>query len=176
MCLWELAKNFEAQTKLVDEISKFNSTKLIKLQNRRYLDLLINETSRKSPPLPSLMRVCNKNCSLTTNERETFKFLRGDLIEIPIKLMQNDEKYFHKPENFDSLRFANNENYEKFLSFGKGPRQCIAKEFSMLQIKAFIVTLLSEYSVEILNNSNVISKNDKKLVFVQRICDKSHRQ
>jgi cytochrome P450 len=178
MCLWELARNPEAQSKLIHEIESLAKTKSLKsivndLQCLEYLEMFINETSRKNPTTSLVSRTCNQDCSLTTSDGELFKFLKGDLIQIPIKLIQNDETYFNKPQNFDPIRFANNESNGKFLSFGLGQRKCLGKRYTMLLIKAFIVTLLLEFSVEILNNSNVISKNDRKLIFVQRFCDTS---
>lgn len=181
-CFWELAKNVDVQTELITEIestAKINNSASIThdcIQSMKYLDMFVIETLRKHPSLPLITRVCNKDCTLPATDGEMFKFVIGDLIQIPLKLIQNDARYFLNPEKFNPLRFAENIQSKKFLSFGLGPRQCIGKHFVLLQIKSFLVTVLNEFTVEILNKSDVISKNDKKLAFVQRNCDKMNQK
>ena len=181
-CFLELAKNIDAQTELITEIEATAKMKLTasithdNIQSMKYLDMFVAETLRKHPSQPFVTRVCNKDCTLPASDGEMFKFVKGDLIQIPLRLIQNDAKYFLKPENFNPFRFSENLELKKLLSFGLGPRQCIGKQFVLLQIKSFLVTVLTEFSVEIFHKSDVISKNDKKLVFVQRNCDKINQK
>ena len=181
-CFWELAKNVDVQTELITEIesiAKINnsaSTTHDCIQSMKYLHMFVIETLRKYPSLPFVVRICNKDCTLPAIDGEMFKFVKGDLIHIPLKLIQNDAKYFLNPEKFNPFRFAENLQLKKFLGFGLGPRKCFGKQFVLLQVKSFLVTVLNEFSVEIFNKSDVILKNDKKLAFVQRNCDKINQK
>lgn len=159
MCFWELAKNNQIQSELIAEIDDVTQTMNSKsisykqLQSMQYLDMFIHETLRKHPPLPHGTRICNKDCSISTSDGELFKFLKGDLIHIPFKLMQNDAKYFSDPDHFNPLRFKEFSNFNSFLAFGKGPRKCPANQYVLLQTKALIFSVLRKYSLENLNKS-----------------------
>lgn len=128
----------------------------------KYLEMIIYETLRKHPPLPLAIKVCNKSCYLETKDGELFKFLEGDLVQIPFNLLQNDAKYFPDPETFDPFRF--NEISSSFLAFGLGPRKCLGQQFALLQVKALIFTVMKKYSVETLNSSFEVPANEQKFV------------
>lgn len=168
MCFWELAKNNNVQTNLIaeiDAVAREQKTELInfdQLQSMKYLEMFICEILRKYPSLPVGIKVCNKDCYLETKDGELFKFLEGDLIQIPIKLLQNDAKYFPKPETFDPLRFS--EFSSNFLAFGLGPRKCLGQQFALLQVKALIFTVMKKFSVGTLENSLEIPPNKQKFV------------
>lgn len=158
MCFWELALNNKVQTELIAEIDAvvktMNSKSLsyAQLQTMKYLDMFIHEILRKYPSLPYVLRVCNKDCFISTHDSEIFKFLRRDIIQIPLKSIQNDAKYFPKPELFDPSRFKEPIKY-KLLAFGVGPKKCLGKQFALLQAKTVIFCVLRKFSVETLDKN-----------------------
>jgi cytochrome P450 len=58
---------------------------------------------------------------------------KGDVVNIPIRGLHYDEKYYPEPHKFDPDRFLP-ENKQKrspyvYLPFGSGPRNCIGNYF-----------------------------------------------
>lgn len=75
---------------------------------------------------------------------------------IPIFAIARDENFFDEPLKFDPSRFENSENLPPcrfLLSFGAGPKQCIAERFTMILIKTVIVNVLKEFRVEANENT-----------------------
>lgn len=116
--------------------------------NMKFLDMVINETLRKYPPIPFGTRICTKYCTIATSSGELLKFIKGDEIHLPFKLLQHDAKYYTNPQLFDPHRFNSDESKNSLLAFGLGPRSCIGSQFVLLQSKVVIFTLLSKYSVK----------------------------
>lgn len=156
MCFWELARNQKVQSELIREVDsalKSSHDKPISyeaLSNLKFLESVINETLRKWPPMPTGTRHCNKDCLISTNDGELFKFKKGDLIQIPIQLIQNDAKYFPNPEVFDPTRFDNSNC--NLLAFGFGPRNCLGINYVELQAKVLIFVIISKFTIEACRN------------------------
>ncbi|XP_066904056.1 probable cytochrome P450 6a14 [Halyomorpha halys] len=151
-CLYELALHQDMQSRLIEEINekiKKNGGLTYKaLQEMEYLDMVVSETTRKYPTLPTLVRQCTKSVTLPTGQ----KIEQDTMIIIPVWSLHHDPQYFPNPEKFDPERFSE-ENKESivpytFLPFGEGPRMCIGMRFGVLQTKVGIVTLLQKFQVE----------------------------
>ena len=144
--LYELSKNQEIQDKVRDEIN----TVLAKhggkityeaIQEMKYMDLVINETLRKYPPLPLLTRKCVQDYKIPD---EDIVIEKDTAIFIPVLGIHYDEDYYPEPEKFDPERFTE-ENKSKrhnyaHIPFGEGPRICIGKKgsnFEILVIKVY---------------------------------------
>lgn len=159
MCSWELAMCQNIQKELIQEVDDVLHTlngKTISyetLNKMKYLDMVVNETLRKWPPLPLLMRECNKDYKVVTSDGKEIQFRKNDNVLIHTRLIQHDPKYFENPSNFDPSRFSD-ENKSKivpgsFLSFGNGPRFCIGTRLALLEIKLVFFTILSKYTIEV---------------------------
>lgn len=109
-----------------------------------YLDKVVKEILRKSSPIKSFTRTCNKTCSIASNEGEVWKFMENDVIHIPTALIQNDNKIIRNPEVFNPSRLDND---RLMLTFGLGSNQCLGSNFVILQAKALIYTFLTQYSI-----------------------------
>jgi len=123
------------------------------LDSMKFLDAVIHETLRKWPPIPFGSRVCSKDCTILTNDGDSLKFVKGDLIDIPFKMIQNDANYFPKPEEFDPSRFFNVISKDRLLAFGCGPRSCVGSHFVLLQSKIYIFTFFRKFSVKIIEKN-----------------------
>lgn len=159
MCSWELAMNQDIQTELmreVDEVLKTLEGKTITyeaLNNMKLLDMVVNETLRKWPPLPFGGRDCNGDYKLNTKDGKVFILRKGDQIFIPFRSIQHDPKYFENPSKFDPYRFSD-ENKNKivpgsFLAFGYGQRLCLGARLALLEAKLVFFTILSKYSIKV---------------------------
>jgi cytochrome P450 len=76
-------------------------------QSLPYLDMVINETLRRHPPIGMLMRRCVKDFSM-----EGFEIKKGLQLFIPVAGIHMDPKYYPEPEKFNPEHF-NKENKAK---------------------------------------------------------------
>lgn len=74
---------------------------------------------------------------------------KGTEVFTPVYAIHHDSEYFPNPEKFDPERFsaAENEKRDPFtsLTFGEGPRKCIAFRFGKMQSRVGLVTLLKNF-------------------------------
>ncbi|XP_032665477.1 uncharacterized protein LOC116841533 [Odontomachus brunneus] len=148
----EIAANPDVQEKLrleIDTALENSSDVTYEVINRlEYLDAVINETLRLYPSNFVLERVCEKDYELPPalpNEKP-FTIKKGINVWFPMYPLQRDEKYYDDPDKFRPERFLDNNIYHNspcFAPFGLGPRMCIAKRFSILQIKILLFHLLA---------------------------------
>ncbi|KAK7789223.1 hypothetical protein R5R35_007048 [Gryllus longicercus] len=151
--LHELTANPHVQERLraeIDAVLKETGGQITyeALKKMDYLEMVINESLRKYPPVPVLMRKCNK----AYREPETGVLIEeGMRVQIPVYALHRDPKYYPDPERFDPERFSEAEKAKRhhyvFLPFGEGPRVCIGLRFGMLQAKLGLATLLSRYEL-----------------------------
>ncbi|XP_044760428.1 probable cytochrome P450 6a14 [Coccinella septempunctata] len=150
-CLYELAKAKAIQDKVRAEIKRViakNGGQLTYdgLSEMKYLEQCVNETLRKYPPEPHLLRMCTKEYQIPNTDVILEK---GTKVLINSVALQRDPDNYKEPEKFDPDRF-NEENSKtrpacSFLSFGQGPRNCIGQRFGMMQTKIGLVAFLMNY-------------------------------
>ncbi|XP_075217524.1 cytochrome P450 6A1-like [Lycorma delicatula] len=164
-CLYELALNPHIQDKLIDELDEAGSDLSYDVLNQLpYLDMVVSETLRKYPPVPTLQRQCLKDYTLPDGKI----IKKGTLVVISVIGMHLDPKLFPNPEEFDPERFSK-ENIHKiqpysYLPFGEGPRICIGMRFGKMQIKLAIATLLSRFKFETSVKTPIPIKIEKKTI------------
>ncbi|CAH1400048.1 unnamed protein product [Nezara viridula] len=158
-CLYELALHQDIQSRLIKEIDetieKNGSLTYKAVQEMEYLDMVISETSRKYPTVPTLVRQCTKSVTLSTGQN----IEKDTMIIIPVWSLHHDSQYFMDPDKFDPERFSK-ENRDSivpytYLPFGEGPRMCIGMRFGLLQTKVGVVTLLRKFRVEPCEETNI---------------------
>lgn len=122
---YELALNPDIQERLREEIqSTINDEVTYDLViGMKYLNMVVNESLRKYPPLPNIARMCTKAFKIPGSD---FVIEEGTTVDFNSISFQRDPKYFPDPLKFDPERF-NEENSKKikpftFLPFGEGPR------------------------------------------------------
>nr|XP_024218643.1 cytochrome P450 6a2-like [Halyomorpha halys] len=150
-CLYELALNPDVQRKLREEIhstiSKHGGITYQAIKEMEYLDMVVSETMRMYPTVPTLNRSCTKDYTTPAGH----KIKKGDEIINPIWSLQRDSKYFPDPKKFDPERFSpkNKDKIKPFtyMPFGDGPRNCIGSRFGLIQTKVGIITILKNYEV-----------------------------
>ena len=130
-CLYEFCKNQEIQSKVhkeIDKILEFSEDGKFSydmLNDLKYLECCFNETVRKYPVAPLLMRETNKDYTFSgtnlTVEKDT-------LVLIPLLALHLDPDIFENPLEFIPERFLNSptgngkSNGSFYLPFGDGPR------------------------------------------------------
>ncbi|CAD7083918.1 unnamed protein product [Hermetia illucens] len=157
-CAHELMENPDVQKKLIEEIDQVreelgdNPLTYEVLQKMKYMDMVMCETLRKWPPAIATDRVCSKPYVLGNKDGDGVKLNKGDVISIPIVGLHHNPDYFPEPDKFIPERFSDeNKNDIKpftYLPFGLGPRNCIGSRFALMESKAIIFHLLSQFTIE----------------------------
>ncbi|KAL2472395.1 Cytochrome [Abeliophyllum distichum] len=151
----ELIKNPRVMAKTQAEVREiFKGSKIIdenKIQNLKYLKLVIKEALRLHPPLPLVPR-----CSREEIEISGYT--------IPVKLhvfinnwaMQRDPKYWSNPENFEPERFEKSSidfvgGDFQYLPFGSGRRVCPGMTFGLANVELPLAQLLYNFDWKLPN-------------------------
>ena len=130
-CLYEFCKNQEIQSKVQSEIDKIlensedGNFSYEMVNDMKYLECCINESLRKYPIVPFLMRETNKDYTFSgtnlTVEKDT-------MVLIPVLGLHRDPDIFENPLEFIPERFldsptGNGKSKGSFyLPFGDGQR------------------------------------------------------
>lgn len=98
-------------------------------------------------------RVCTKPYTIQPKykDEQPVPFKMNDLFILPIFAFHRDPKYFPEPEKFNPERFSD-ENKDKiipytYIPFGSGPRNCLGSRFAILEAKAVLYHLLSNFQI-----------------------------
>ncbi|KAK7869835.1 hypothetical protein R5R35_008052 [Gryllus longicercus] len=147
--LYELAMNPDVQSKLREEIHDSISKQTLSyesLHDMKYLDMVLQETLRKYPPLAFIDRVSNKPYTLPGT---TVTLEAGSRILIPSYGFHMNPEYYPNPKRFDPERFSEQNKHAKYsyLPFGEGPRNCAGIRFAGMQVKTAIARIICKYSV-----------------------------
>lgn len=157
LCLYELAKNQHVQRKVQNEIDeliatrKANEVNFDLMMKLKYLESCIDETLRKYPPAPFLIRECTKVYRIPDTNLTIDK---GTPIIISSFGLHRDPEIFEQPLTFKPERFLNSPDGEGkakglfYLPFGDGPRICIGMRMGKLTTKLGLFLLLSKFNFE----------------------------
>ena len=103
-------------------------------------------------------------------EGTKFTFKKGQTILIPVSSIQHDPEYYPDPEIYDPDRFlpeiSANRNPFTFLPFGDGPRVCIGVRFGMMQARIGLISVLSNFKIEIASRTDVPMIMSKKDIII----------
>ncbi|XP_049877856.1 probable cytochrome P450 6a13 [Pectinophora gossypiella] len=149
---YELAVNPPIQDRAREEVrkvlAKYDGVCTYEAQNEMvYLNMVLDETMRKYPPMRALFRKCTKDYTLPDN----LKIEKGTLIFVPIHGIQMDPDIFPDPEKFDPERFSPENKVRihpcHWMPFGEGPRKCLGLRQGYIQSKMALVKLLHKYEL-----------------------------
>ena len=112
-----------------------------------YLDMVIKECLRISPPVAATGRECMKN-NITI---QGVHIPNGAFLFIPQNVLQNDPRYWENPDVFNPERFAPKAIAKirpfTFMPFMAGQRSCIGKNFALLEMKIIISRMLHDFEI-----------------------------
>ncbi|XP_010540137.1 PREDICTED: cytochrome P450 72C1-like [Tarenaya hassleriana] len=120
------------------------------LSHLKIVTMILNEVLRLYPPAYFTSRMTKQEMKL-----EKFTLPEGIVVTIPMILVHHDTDLWGKDaKEFKPERFANGVAAATngkliFFPFGSGPRVCIGQNFSMVEAKLFLVTLLRRFRLEI---------------------------
>ncbi|KAG8288968.1 heme binding [Homalodisca vitripennis] len=81
----------------------------------------------------------------------------GTLVVVPVAALHQDPQYYPDPSQFDPESFEGN-NFKPsstFLPFGDGPKICIAISFAVMEVKACVARIVSQYTVKFSNKTQL---------------------
>ncbi|KAI4454492.1 cytochrome p450 [Holotrichia oblita] len=152
---YELTQYPEIQDKLREEIlqtMKENDGKLTydSVMGMKYMGQVLDETLRKYPPVPTLLRQCVIDYKLPNSD---FTLEAGTKVEIPVYALQHDPEFYPDPDKFDPERFTEENKAKRhpyvYIPFGEGPRICIGLRFGLMQSRVGLALILSRYRVKL---------------------------
>ncbi|XP_065090481.1 probable cytochrome P450 6d5 [Ochlerotatus camptorhynchus] len=161
-CLFELARNYEIQAKVHQEIDSILSRyggaiTYDNLAEMKYLECCLDETMRKHPPVPFLNRECTKAYRIPGTDVTIDK---GTPVVVSVLGMQRDSQHFPQPYEFQPERFSSSSSGEQasqdkaYFPFGGGPRLCIGLRMGVLQTKVALVALLVKFRFSLANKED----------------------
>ncbi|XP_065092311.1 probable cytochrome P450 6a14 [Ochlerotatus camptorhynchus] len=149
-CLYELALNQNLQDKarkdVLDTISKHGSLSYEAVHEMKYLEKCINESLRKYPPVPNILRTATQDYNVSGSSLTIGK---GTSVMISPFAIHHDPEFYPDPMKFDPDRFNPDQVAARhpmaFLPFGEGPRVCIGMRFGLMQTRIGLATLLKNF-------------------------------
>lgn len=126
------------------------------LNELKYLECCIDETLRKYPVIPVIVRIATKDYKI---EDSHLVIPQGTSVLIPALGFHRDPEIYDNPLEFRPERFLNSSNGNGktkgsfHLSFGDGPRNCNAAKLGKVIIKICLMQIFSKFKLEFSNPS-----------------------
>lgn len=147
-CIWLLSQHNLVLDKVRSELAEHGVNALTptfeQLQKCTYLEAVIKETLRLYPPV-----IIGR---YTPNVNESFGpfTLGGAVLLFDAYVMHRQESVWGENANeFCPERFFEDPNVShKFLSFSRGPRDCLGKYFAMLEAKIAVSAIVTQYEMK----------------------------
>lgn len=151
-----LCQNLEAQERLRNELTPITQKNLTleALENAEYLEAVMNESLRMYPPLLVPSRRMTEAVDI-----DGYHFEKGSNIDLSIWAVQHHPDYWKNPNQFLPERFLK-ENLDPrslaaFFPFVVGPRECIGKQFALLEARVILSLLLSKFEFKLADGVKV---------------------
>uniref|UniRef100_A0A1A9WK70 Cytochrome P450 n=1 Tax=Glossina brevipalpis TaxID=37001 RepID=A0A1A9WK70_9MUSC len=152
LTLYEILKDDDVRQRIMQELEgcelKKTCVNFENLQKLKFMELCIQETTRKYPTVPLIERQCCKDFKLPGTK---LTMQEGDTVIIPLMAIQQDEKYYVNPLSYKPQRFVETNNGEKgevFIGFGLDAQICVAQHLVKLVIKLILVKFFLNYHLE----------------------------
>ncbi|KAM5557181.1 cytochrome P450 704C1-like [Rosa sericea] len=168
-----MCKHLDIQEKIakeVREVTGLNSTSSADevaanlteeaLRKMQYLQAALTETLRLYPTVPLDARVCFSDDTWP----DGLCVKKGELIVYQpysmgrMEFIWGDDAEEFRPERWlDKNGNFQEESPFKFISFNAGPRICLGKEYSYIQLKIFSAMLISNYIFKVTDEKKVVN-------------------
>ncbi|AFY55027.1 cytochrome P450 [Rivularia sp. PCC 7116] len=157
MCLL-LAEHTDVFRKIREEQQQLGFSQPLTAENLKqmtYLDQVIKEVLRFSPPVGGGFREVIESC-----EFNGYLIPKGWTVSYAVPKTHQDSSIYTEPLKFDPERFAPSRAEDKskpfaHIPFAAGMRECIGKEFAKLEMKLFAALLAREYDWQLISENNL---------------------
>jgi cytochrome P450 len=148
--IYYLASNPEYITRLREEFSllgELEDITVTQLDNLTLANSVLNEAMRLKPVAPIFFMQNNLPVQLAGTDWETDTTFVLNFFHV-----YNSPKYFNRPEQFLPERWPTMDesvHHDYFWPFGYGPRTCIGRHLSLLEMKMALITIIRASNVEL---------------------------
>lgn len=116
-----------------------------------------------------MLRLCRESCSLNTKSG-SLEIPEGATLMLPIYSIHNDEDFYPNPKEFLPERFEETSEKQRpthtFLTFGDGPRNCIAFGFGVMELLYALSTLLANFRFSLTEKSPKVIEFDRNTKYI----------
>jgi cytochrome P450 len=145
--LFLLGENPEAEATLLQELDDVLGDRTVTLADLRrlpYLDGVIKESLRLYPPAYGVVREALNDCKVGG-----YTIPKGATVAMFQWVVHRDPRFFSDPDVFRPERWADGliDRLPKFayFPFGGGPRNCIGREFALLELGLVLATIMRRF-------------------------------
>lgn len=149
--LYLLSQHPDVEAKLhaeIDTVLGGRRATMADMRQLRYTHMVIKESMRLYPPIPSIGRQATEPVTLGGYELPA-----GAIILISPYILHHDPRWWSEPEAFQPERFAkeNEDALHKYayLPFGGGPRVCIGNSFAEMEAVLALATMVQHYRLRL---------------------------
>lgn len=127
------------------------------------LEGAIKEALRLHPPLILLMRVVTENL-----EYGEWSVEAGKIVAASPAISNRNPETFPNPDVFDPGRYGDPRHEDRqlfaWIPFGAGRHRCVGAAFALMQLKAILFKLLTEYEFELAQAAGTYRNDHSKMV------------
>ncbi|XP_057655410.1 cytochrome P450 4d2-like isoform X1 [Diorhabda carinulata] len=150
--LYAIAQNPIVQNRVYQEIlevlgnDKTTEITISKINDLKYLDIVVKEAFRIYSPVPLIERRLEEDWIL-----DGVRIPKNTSVSIFIYGMNHDPTVFPDPERFDPERFLPEKQSTRhtygFIPFSAGPRNCIGQKYAVYQVKTCLIKIIMEFEM-----------------------------
>jgi cytochrome P450 len=123
-----------------------------KIYEKENLEAFIKEVLRLCPPIWNTQHIATEDVTVDG----TF-LAAGTKVTTSPYVMHRDKDVFEDPDSFKPERWLDNKELSKgeYYPFLFGKRQCIGKEFALMEIRVVLTKIIKMYKIELIDGSDL---------------------
>jgi len=163
MVLYQLAKNLEYQKKVRDEVVKIlGSKKIPSFEDQKkfeFMNMVLKESSRLYPAVTMVVaRRALKDTVLTDPDGPEIFVPKDTVVGINLFMIHHKKALWgpdveeFRPERFQARSEEEEEKlFSQHLPFAAGPRACIGQEFSLIEQRMILSSILMSFDLKLVS-------------------------
>jgi cytochrome P450 len=156
--LYLLTSHPEVETRVRDEARRVLGERLPTsddIPQMPYTRMVVEETLRLYPPAWAFPRE-----AIADDRIDGYRIVAGSTVAIVPWITHRHPSLWARPERFEPERFAPDavaaQPRYAYLPFGRGPRQCIGREFALMEAQLALAMIVRDYHVAVASPTPVV--------------------
>lgn len=122
------------------------------LDRLSYIEHVVKEALRVYPPVPNIAREATQPVEI-----DGYTIEPGASVVLPQSLVHKDQRFYDEPAVFRPDRWT--DEFEEHLPtgayfpFGGGPKQCVAREYALVQTQLVLATIAQQVDLELISKT-----------------------